>query len=177
MLSVMGAARARPALQGEGRALVPTPAARSARRLDLVRHDSATERAGTRQFSTGCRMEWSVAVKFDRSSAPMTCARSLALASSSRSQVAVPTARAAASLAWERPSVSVRWRPLLAVAIVTHLVTQLASQPGIYDLSTGDGAPTRLLRLGPARGARGRVITVMTGRRIVWIWEYHCSVV
>lgn len=71
----------------------------------------------------------------------------------------MPTASAAVCLAWERPSVSVRWRPLLAVAIVTHLVTQLASQPGIYDPSTGDGAPTRLLRLGPARGARGRVIT------------------
>ena len=29
------------------------------------------------------------------------------------------------SLTWELPSVSVRWRPPLAVAIVTHLVTRL----------------------------------------------------
>jgi len=46
------------------------------------------------------------------------------LASSSRSQVLAGTASAAARLAWDRPSVDVRWRPLLAVAIVTHLVTQ-----------------------------------------------------
>ena len=48
----------------------------------------------------------------------------LALASSSRSQVPMWAARAAARLTWARPSVSVRWRPLLAVAIVTHLVTR-----------------------------------------------------
>jgi hypothetical protein len=41
------------------------------------------------------------------------------LASSSRSQVAVRTARAAACLTWEAPSVSVRWRPLLSVVIVS----------------------------------------------------------
>jgi hypothetical protein len=46
-------------------------------------------------------------------------------ASSSRSQVAVSTASAASYLTWERSSVSVRWRPLLALAIVTHLVTRL----------------------------------------------------
>ena len=45
-------------------------------------------------------------------------------ASSSRSQVAARTASAAACLTWERPSVSVHWRPLLAVAIVTQLVTR-----------------------------------------------------
>jgi hypothetical protein len=46
------------------------------------------------------------------------------VASSSRSQVAVRTASAAARLTWDQSSVSVRWRPPLAMAIVTHLVTQ-----------------------------------------------------
>jgi hypothetical protein len=46
-------------------------------------------------------------------------------ASSSRSQVAAQTACARAYLAWERPCVSVRWRPLVEMAIVTHLVTRL----------------------------------------------------
>jgi hypothetical protein len=46
-------------------------------------------------------------------------------ASSSRSQVAIPVSRVAVSLTWERLSVSVRWRPPLAVAIVTQLVTRL----------------------------------------------------
>ena len=49
---------------------------------------------------------------------------SLALASSSRSQVLPGPTSAAAHLAWDGPSVDVRWRPPLAVAIVTHLVTQ-----------------------------------------------------
>jgi hypothetical protein len=44
-------------------------------------------------------------------------------ASSSRTQVQTWTASAAASLAWHRSSVSVRWRSPLAVAVVTHLVT------------------------------------------------------
>jgi hypothetical protein len=121
-------------------------------RLDQIRLNSATQhgtcavhasqapqvphrrcradiRAGTRQLSTGCRMAWSVAVKFDRSSAPMACARSLALASSSRSQVAARAASAAARVACGRPSVRVRWRPPLSVAIVTQFVTRsLASR-------------------------------------------------
>jgi hypothetical protein len=46
------------------------------------------------------------------------------VASSSRSQVVVRTASAEARLTWERLSVSVRWHPLLVVAIVTHLDTQ-----------------------------------------------------
>jgi hypothetical protein len=45
-------------------------------------------------------------------------------ASSSRSQVASLSASAAARLAWDRPSVDVRWRPPLSVAIVTHFVTR-----------------------------------------------------
>ena len=48
----------------------------------------------------------------------------LALASSSRSQVPTRTANAVARAACGGPSVRVRWRPPLAVAIVTHLVTQ-----------------------------------------------------
>jgi len=53
----------------------------------------------------------------------------LALASSSRSQVNTRTASAVARLAWDRPSGGVRWRPPLAVVIVTHLVTRpLASR-------------------------------------------------
>jgi len=53
----------------------------------------------------------------------------LALASSSRSQVQTQTASAVARLAWDRPSGGVRWRPPLAVVIVTHLVTRpLASR-------------------------------------------------
>ena len=44
--------------------------------------------------------------------------------SSSRSQVAARTTSAVARPTWERPSVSIHWRPLLAMAIVTHLVTR-----------------------------------------------------
>ena len=49
-------------------------------------------------------------------------------ASSSRSQIALRTARAAVCLIWERPSVNVRQRPVMNVAIVTQLVTRLASE-------------------------------------------------
>src|SRR5262249_34894221 len=45
-------------------------------------------------------------------------------ASSSRSQLAGRTASSASSLTWQPPSVNVRWRPPLVVAIVTHLVTR-----------------------------------------------------
>ena len=45
-------------------------------------------------------------------------------ASSSRSQVQTRSASAAARLAWDRPSVGVRWRPLQSMAIVTHFVTR-----------------------------------------------------
>ncbi len=99
-------------------------------------------------------MEWSVAVKFDRSSVPMTCARSLALASSSRSQVGVQAASAAACLTCERPSVSVRWRPPLAVAIVTHLVTRPQMTPSDQPWLSGNLAAHRALRevIGTALG-------------------------
>jgi len=51
------------------------------------------------------------------------------MALSSRSQVAARAASAVACLTCERPSVSVRWRPPLAVAILTHFVTRsLASR-------------------------------------------------
>jgi hypothetical protein len=50
-------------------------------------------------------------------------------ASSSRSQVLAGTASRAALLAWDRPSMSVRWRPPVSMVIVTHLVTRsLASR-------------------------------------------------
>ena len=66
-------------------------------------------------------------------------------ASSSRSQVAVPTASGAACLTWERPSVSVRWCPLLAVVIVTHLVTRsLLSGCRARLLRRSSGADLRL---------------------------------
>jgi hypothetical protein len=45
-------------------------------------------------------------------------------ASSSRSQVRYGLPGAAACLTWEAPSVGIRWRPLLSVVIVTHLVTR-----------------------------------------------------
>jgi hypothetical protein len=48
--------------------------------------------------------------------------------SSSRSQVAVRTARAAVRLIWERPSVNVHPRLVMDVPIVTQLVTRLASE-------------------------------------------------
>ena len=51
-------------------------------------------------------------------------------------QVLAGTVSAAARLTWDRPSVDVRWGPLLAVAIVTHLVS-LAGSPGL-----GDDPPT-----------------------------------
>ena len=70
-------------------------------RLDLVRHDSATGRARQSRWHASA---------LDRASSP-------------RSQVAARSAIAAACLTWERPSVSVRRRPPLVAAIVTHLVT------------------------------------------------------
>jgi hypothetical protein len=47
------------------------------------------------------------------------------LASSSRSQVQTRITSAAERPTWDGLSVDVRWRPLLAVVIVTHLVTRL----------------------------------------------------
>ena len=44
--------------------------------------------------------------------------------SSSRSQLAMRTARAAVNLTWQSLSVSVRWRPPLATVMVPHLVTR-----------------------------------------------------
>ncbi len=54
-------------------------------------------------------------------------------ASSSRCEVAVPTASAAACLTWEPLSVGVRWGPLQATGVVTHLVTRFR---GAFCLST-----------------------------------------
>ena len=49
----------------------------------------------------------------------------LQVASSSRSQLAMQTAGAVAWLTWEATSVGVLWRPLVATAVVTHIVTRL----------------------------------------------------
>jgi hypothetical protein len=51
------------------------------------------------------------------------------VASSSRSQVAVPTAGGTVCLTWEPLSVNVRRRPLLMMTIVTHLVTRSLTSP------------------------------------------------
>jgi hypothetical protein len=91
-------------------------AARGAVALILGRLDSATERA--------------------RSSALAHLAARhmyLQVVSSSRSQVIVRPASTAARLSWLGPSVSVHWCLLLAVAIVTHLVTRLPAGPVTSD--------------------------------------------
>jgi hypothetical protein len=68
----------------------------------------------------------------------MTGARSLASASSSRSQVAMRTISPAARVACGGPSVRVRWRPPLSVAIVTHLVTRsFVCRRGSFAQATG----------------------------------------
>ena len=56
------------------------------------------------------------------------------------------TARTAACLTWEAPSVGVYWRPLLSVVIVTHLVTRsLASRcPERLLKRLSGGSPRRL---------------------------------
>jgi hypothetical protein len=46
------------------------------------------------------------------------------VASSSRSQVIESVGSASALLTWEPSSIGVRWRPSLATAIVTHMVTR-----------------------------------------------------
>jgi len=69
-------------------------------------------------------------------------------ASSSRSQVAMWTTRAAACLTWEAPSVGVRWRPLLSAGIVNHLVTRsLASRSRERLLRRSSGAILRPVML------------------------------
>ena len=72
-------------------------------------------------------------------------------ASSSRSQVAMQTARAAARLTWEAPSVGVRWRSLPSVVIVTHLVTRVAcdSVPRVaaFNFRRSSGASLRPVML------------------------------
>jgi len=49
-------------------------------------------------------------------------------ASSSQSQLTVRAASVTERLTWDPPSVSVRRRPLLAVALVTHFVTPLLTR-------------------------------------------------
>ena len=103
----------------------------------------------------------------------------LGLASSSRSQVAVPTASSATCLTWEPLSASVHWRPLLSVVIVTRLVTRPlvsssherllrrssrpSSRPGMLqlsgqtDLSACDRIAPSLLSLSGTRRARSQL--------------------
>jgi hypothetical protein len=54
------------------------------------------------------------------------CRRACGIAaSSSRSQVLTQPARAGGGVTWGRSSIGVRWRPRLAVVIVTQLVTRV----------------------------------------------------
>lgn len=69
------------------------------------------------------------------------------LASSSRSQLTACATSAVAGLARERPSVAVRWRPPLEVAIVTHLVTRsLASGAIVLERMTASMRTARHVR-------------------------------
>src|SRR5262249_7212773 len=55
---------------------------------------------------------------------PSWLRQAVRVGSSSRSQLAIRTARAVGCLSWEPPSVGVHWRRLLSLVIVTHLVTR-----------------------------------------------------
>jgi hypothetical protein len=95
---------------------------KSSPRTSLVPQPTVTyERSSTAQMALILSPEDSLA------SRPLTLPPRCA-ASSSRSQVAVRTARAAVRLIWERPSVNVRQRLVMNVPIVTQLVTRLASE-------------------------------------------------
>jgi hypothetical protein len=76
-------------------------------------HDSTTRRLAQARSELDKRQEGSCLWQ---------AARAEPLASSSRSQVATRTTRAAACLTWEVLSVDVRWRHLLSVVILTPLV-------------------------------------------------------
>jgi hypothetical protein len=70
------------------------------------------------------------------------------VASSSRSQVAAPTARVAACPTWEAPSVDVRWRPPVSVVVVSHLVTHpIASRCSERLFGRSSSASLRLVML------------------------------
>lgn len=78
--------------------------------------------SGSQQFS-------SLHAAFD-AHVPCVCPGLKSMASSSRSQVAARSASTAAHVACGRPSVCVRWRPPLSVAIVIHFVTQSLAGAG-----------------------------------------------
>ena len=90
--------------------------------------------------------------------------RVVEMASSSRSQRAMRTARAAAYLTWEAPSVGVRWRPLLSVVIVTHLVTR--------SLTSGDVIPDRTTTWMQATGTYDGVKGTSASRTDPQIWDW-----
>ena len=66
-------------------------------------------------------------------------------ASSSRSQVTLPTTSAAACLTWERFSASVRERPSMKVGVVTQLVTQRGGSLAAQHVSRGEGSRVGIL--------------------------------
>ena len=112
-------------------------------------------------------------------SEPLTCVGVAGFepaASSSRSQVAMPTASDAACLTWELPSVSVRWRPLLAVAIVTHLVTRLRAGFGLTTWMQTTGASHHWSGLSSSQGlamCQGAVLQTATAQ--VGLWSVTCG--
>jgi len=71
------------------------------------------------------------------------------LASSSRTPSAAWAASDAAYLTSGQPSVSVRGRPPLSVAIVTHLVTRFTAESAA-ELATSNALPIRGRRLHPS---------------------------
>ena len=73
---------------------------------------------------THCCTELTLTRQASSAGVSPTSLSQVVLVSSSRSQVQTRTASAAASLACDRSSVGVRWRPPLSVAIVTHFVTR-----------------------------------------------------
>ena len=71
-------------------------------------------------------------------------------ATSSRSQVPMRAARAAACLTWQASSVYVRWRPPLSVVIVTQLATRWLAgrcREPLLRRSSGDGLLRFILQL------------------------------
>ena len=67
------------------------------------------------------------------------------VASSSRSQLAMRTARAAVSVAWEGTSMEIYWRPSLTATIVSHLVTRSLVTRLVLDV-----CEERVIQVGPS---------------------------
>ena len=97
------------------------------------------------------------------------CTLVLHVASSSRSQVAIRTASAAARLTWERPSANVRGRPPVAVAVVTHLDTQSLTRPWSLALQRPPVAACVWKRAKPALSARNSIACCSRSRVRTWV--------